>query len=103
LATERYKEGERPATAARRFRVRGPGQRLFYSWLRQRREEGRCAPKRMGGGPEPAIRGEAEAALKRLVGGDNRLTLAGYSDKLAEEAGVHPHPDLRGEPVPILG
>ena len=47
----------------------------------------------MGGGPPPAIRGEAEAALRRMLSGsDNHLTLAECRDRLAAEAGLRVHP-----------
>jgi transposase len=94
-------DGERPAAVARRFRV---GRASVYAWLGQRRAEGRCTAKRMGGGPEPAIRGEAEAALKRLVAADNHLTLAEYRDRLAaEKGGVRVHPWTVGRALRRLG
>jgi hypothetical protein len=70
----------------------------------------------MRGGPEPTIRGEGEAALKRLVAADNHLTLGEYRDRLEQEAGVRVHawsplgerahgpaPGGRWERVTILG
>jgi transposase len=81
--------GERPNAAAARFRV---ARASVYGWLKQRRDEGRSTPKRMGGGPEPVIRGEVEAALGRLLAADNDLTLAEYADRLADETGVRVHP-----------
>ena len=60
---------------------------LIARLLRQRREA-----RRMGGGPPPAIRGETEAALKRMLSGnDNHLTLAECRDRLAEATGVRVH------------
>lgn len=82
-------EGEQPGRVAQRFRI---GRASVYSWLKQRREEGRCRPKTMGGGPQPVIRETLEAALKRLVESDNDRTLAQYRDKLADETGTRVHP-----------
>jgi transposase len=82
-------EGERPDSVAKRFRV---GRASVYLWLKQRREEGRDRPKKMGGGPRPVIRDAVEAALKHLVESDNHLTLAQYRDKLTEAAGIFVHP-----------
>jgi hypothetical protein len=55
--------GERPGSVAQRFRI---GRASVYLWLKQRREEGRGCPKKMGGGPSPVIRNAVEAVLKRL-------------------------------------
>jgi transposase len=74
---------------AQRFRI---GRASVYLWLKQRREEGRDRPKKMGGGPQPVIRKAVEAALKHLVERDNHLSLAQYRDKLTEAAGVFVHP-----------
>ena len=82
-------EGERPGRVAKRFRI---GRASVYVWLKQRRAEGRCRPKKMGGGPQPVIRDAVEATLKRLVESDNHLTLAHYRDKLADETGTRVHP-----------
>jgi transposase len=82
-------EGERPDSVAKRFRV---GRASVYLWLKQRREEGRDRPKKMGGGPQPVIRDAVEAALKHLVESDNHLTLAQYRDNLTEAAGIFVHP-----------
>ena len=82
-------EDERPAAVARRFRV---GRVSVYLWLKQRREEGRCRPKRMGGGRKPVIRGDTETVLKRLVEANNHLTLAEYRDRLSDATGVRVHP-----------
>src|SRR5512146_3507581 len=82
-------EGERPGRVAKRFRI---GRASVYVWLERRREEGRCRPKTMGGGPQPVIRDALEAALKRLVESDNDRTLAQYRDKLADETGTRVPP-----------
>ena len=74
---------------AKRFRI---GRASVYLWLKQRREEGRDGPKKMGGGPQRVIRDAVEAALQRLVESDNHLTLAQYRDQLAETAGIFVHP-----------
>jgi transposase len=74
---------------AQRFRI---GRASIYLWLKQRREEGRDRPKKMGGGPQRLIRDAVEAALQRLVARDNHLTLAQYRDELAQETGVCVHP-----------
>src|SRR4051812_32279593 len=66
--------GASPEAAAERFAV---GRSTVYRWAAAARDEGRRVAKRMGGGPPPTIRGEAEAVLRRmLAGGDNHLTLA---------------------------
>jgi transposase len=75
--------------AARRFAV---GRSTAYRWAAAARDEGRRAAKRMGGGPAPRITGEAEAALPRLVGGTNHLSLAEIAARLAETHGVRVHP-----------
>jgi transposase len=81
--------GESPEEAARRFAV---GRSTVYRWVAAARE-GRREAKRMGGGPPPAIRGEAEAALRRMLAGDdNHLTLAECRDRLAAETGLRVHP-----------
>src|SRR5512134_82241 len=90
-------EGERPGRVAERFRI---GRSSVYLWLKQRREEGRDRPKKMGGGPQPVIRDAVEAVLNRLgaarllraVVSDNHLTLAQDRDKLADETGIFVHP-----------
>src|ERR671926_48792 len=64
--------GESPEAAARRVAV---GRSTVYRWLAAARAEGRRVAKRLGGGPPPVIRDEAEAALRRmLAGGDNHPT-----------------------------
>ena len=81
--------GETPDAAARRFAV---GRSTAYRWMAAARDEGRREAKRQGGGPAPRITGEAEAALLRLVGGANHLTLAEIAARLAETEGVRVHP-----------
>ena len=93
--------GESPDAAARRFAV---GRSTAYRWVAAAREEGRRAAKPMGGGPAPAIRGEAEAALRRmLTGNDNHLTLAECRDRLAAEAGVRVPPWTVGRALRRIG
>jgi transposase len=82
--------GASPEAVAQRFAV---GRSTAYRWMAAARDEGRREAKRMGGGPPPAIRGEAEAALRRMLsGGDNHLTLAECRDRLAAETGLRVHP-----------
>ena len=93
--------GESPDEAARRFAV---GRSTAYRWVTAAREEGRREAKRMGGGPPPAIRGEAEAALRRmLAGSDNHLTLAECRDRLAAETGWRVHPWTVGRALRRMG
>ena len=94
--------GESPDTAARRFAV---GRSTAYRWVAAVREEGRRAAKPMGGGgPKPAIRDEAEAALRRMLAGDdNHLTLAECRDRLAAETGVRVHPWTVGRALRRMG
>ena len=90
--------GESPEAVAERFAV---GRSTVYRWVAAVRDEGRSEAKRLGGGPPPAIRDEAEAALRRcgaaalrrmLAGDDNHLTLAECRDRLAAELGIRVHP-----------
>ena len=81
--------GQAPGSAARRFAV---GRSTAYRWAQAARDEGRRAAKPMGGGRAPRIAGEVEAALLRLVGGANRLTLAEIAARLGEAEGVRVHP-----------
>ena len=93
--------GESPDAAARRVAV---GRSTAYRWVAAAREEGRRAAKPMGGGPAPAIRGEAEAALRRmLTGNDNHLTLAECRDRLAAETGVRVPPWTVGRALRRIG
>src|SRR3954451_22213183 len=105
--------GQPKEAAARGFRV---GRSTVHRWVGAALAEGRLEAKPMRGGPEPTIRGEGEAALKRLVAADNHLTLGEYRDRLEQEAGVRVHawsplgerahgpaPGGRWERVTILG
>ena len=93
--------GESPDAAARRFAL---GRSTAYRWAAAARDGGRREAKRMGGGPAPAIRGEAEAALRRMLAGrDNHLTLAECRDRLAAEAGVRVHPWTVGRALRRMG
>jgi transposase len=92
--------GESPETAARRFAV---GRSTAYRWAAAARDEGRRVAKRMGGGPPPAIRGEAEAALRRMLERENHLTLAECRDRLAAEAGLRVHPWTVGRALRRIG
>jgi transposase len=92
--------GQSRGSVAQRFAV---GRSTVYRWVETAREEGRLAAKPMHGGPPPAIRGESETALKRLVGADHHLTLAEYRDRLAEEVGVRVHPWTLGRALKRLG
>ena len=68
------------------------------------RDEGRREAKRMGGGSPPVIRGEAEAALRRLLAGsDDHLTLAECRDRLAAETGLRVHPWTVGRALRRMG
>ena len=93
--------GESPEAVAQRFMV---GRSTVYRWAAAARDEGRRAAKRMGGGPPPAIRGEAEAALRRMLAGDdNHLTLAECRDRLAAETGLRVHPWTVGRALRRMG
>jgi len=93
--------GESPDAAARRFAV---GRSTAYRWAAAARDEGRREAKRTGGGPAPAIRGEAEAALRRMLAANgNHLTLAECRDRLAAEAGVRVHPWTVGRALRRIG
>jgi len=68
------------------------------------RDEGPREAQRIGGGPPPAIRGDAEAALRRMLAGDdNHLTLAECRDRLVVEAGVEVHPWTVGRALRRMG
>ena len=92
--------GESPDTAARRFAV---GRSTAYRWVAASRDEGRREAKPMGGGPEPAITGAAEAALRRMLDRTNHLTLAECRDRLAERTGVRVHPWTVGRALRRMG
>src|SRR3954470_22062055 len=81
--------GEPAAVVADAFMV---GRSSVYRWLAAARDDGRRAPKPMGGGPKPIIRDEIEAVLRRLLDETNHLTLAECRDRLAEETGVRVNP-----------
>jgi transposase len=94
-------DGGQPAGAvAWRFAV---GRSTVYRWLGAARGEGRLEAKPMRGGPRPAIRGEGEAALRRLVEAENHLTQAELRDRLAEETGLRVHPWTLGRALRRLG
>ncbi len=94
-------EGESPEAAARRFAV---GRSTAYRWVAAARDEGRREARPMGGGPPPAIRGELEAALTRMLAGNgNHLTLAECRDRLAAEVGVRVHPWTVGRALRRMG
>jgi transposase len=93
--------GDGPAeVVAQRFLV---GRSSVYRWVEVARAEGRLEAKPMHGGPRPTIRGESEAALRRLVEADNHLTLAEYRDRLLEAAKVRVHPWTLGRALRRLG
>ena len=92
--------GASPEAVAQRFMV---GRSTVYRWVAAARDGGRREAKRMGGGPPPAIRGQAEAALRRMLEGKNHLTLAECRDRLAAEAGVHVHPWTVGRALRRMG
>jgi transposase len=92
--------GQSRQAVARRFRV---GRSTVYRWVETAESEGRLVAKPMRGGPPPTIRDDGEAALRRLVAGDNHLTLAEYRDRLAEETGIRVHPWTLGRALRRLG
>ena len=92
--------GASPDAAARRFAV---GRSTAYRWVAAARDEGRREAKPMGGGPEPAITGAAEAALRRMLDRENHLTLAQCRDRLAERTGVRVHPWTVGRALRRMG
>ena len=79
------------------------GRSTAYRWVTAAREEERRVAKRMGGGPKPVIGGEAEAALLRMLAGENHLTLAECRDRLAAETGVRVHPWTVGRALRRMG
>ena len=92
--------GESPDVAARRFAV---GRSTAYRWVAAARDEGRREAKPMGGGPEPAITGAAEAALRRMLDQTKHLTLAECRDRLAERTSVRVHPWTVGRALRRMG
>ena len=81
--------GEPADAVAERFLV---GRSSVYRWTAAARDEGRRAPKPIGGGPKPIIRDEIEAVLCRLLAANNHLTLIECRDQLAAETGVRVNP-----------
>lgn len=93
--------GESPEAVAQRFLV---GRSTVYRWAAAARDEGRREAKRMGGGPPPAIRDEAEAALRRMLSGHaNHLTLAECRDRLAAGTGLRVRPWTVGRALRRMG
>ena len=86
------------ARTAERYRV---GERTLSGWLKAAREEGRRAPKPLGGGPKP-VGGEA-ATLAALVAERNDATLAEYADLLADRTGVRRSPSALCRALKALG
>jgi transposase len=94
-------EGGQPKEAiARCYTV---GRSTVYRWVAAAVDEGRLEAKPMRGGPEPMIRDEGEAALRRLVAAENHLSLAEYRDRLEQEIGVRVHPWTVGRTFRRLG
>ena len=81
--------GEPADAVAEAFRV---GRSSVYRWIAAARDEGRRAPKRIGGGPQPIIRDALAATLCRLLEENNHLTLVECRDRLAAETGVRVNP-----------
>ena len=92
--------GQSFEAVAARFAV---GRSSVYRWVEVAEREGRLAAKPMGGNGQPVIRGESEAALRRLVETENHLTQAEYRDRLAEATGVWVHPWTVGRALRRLG
>ena len=93
--------GESPEAAARRFAV---GRSTAYRWAAAVRQEGRREAKPMGGGAKPVITGAAEAALRRMLEGENHLTLAEECrDRMAAETGLRVHPWTVGRALRRMG
>src|SRR3954466_9646367 len=81
--------GEPADAVAERFLV---GRSSVYRWVAASRDEGRRAPKRLGGGPKPIIRDASERELRRLLAANNHLTLEECRDHLAAATGVRVDP-----------
>jgi transposase len=81
--------GEPADVVAEEFMV---GRSSVYRWIAAACDEGRRVPKQIGGGPQPIIRDEIEAALRRLLAANNHLTLVECRDQLAAETGVRVNP-----------
>ena len=66
--------------------------------------KGGARPSGRAAARPPAIRGEAEAALRRMLAGNgNHLTLAECRDRLAAEMGVRVHPGTVGRALRRIG
>src|SRR3982750_119852 len=77
--------GEAPEKGGERFRgARATG----YRWVAAAGKKGRRTAKPMNGGPKPIIRDDVEAALLRILGGSNHLTLEECRDRLGAATGV---------------
>jgi transposase len=81
--------GEPADMVAEAFMV---GRSSVDRWIAAARDEGRRAPKPMGGGPKPLIRDEIEVTLRHLLAANNPLTLVECRDQLAVETGVRVTP-----------
>jgi transposase len=81
--------GEPADVVAEAFMI---GRSSVYRWIAAARDEGRRAPKPMGGGPQPIIRDEIEVTLRHLLEANNHLTLVECRDQLAAETGVRVNP-----------
>jgi transposase len=92
--------GQSFEAVAARFAV---GRSSVYRWVEVAATEGRLAAKPMGGNGQPVIRGESEAALRRLVETENHLTQTEYRDRLAEATGVRVAPWTVGRALRRLG
>ena len=68
------------------------GRSSVFRWIASSRDDGRRAPKPLGGGPKPIIRDAIEAALRRLLEANNHLTQSECRDRLAEATGVRVDP-----------
>src|SRR3954466_13850127 len=97
------------ARIAERYRV---GERTLSGWLKAAREEGRRAPKPLGGGPKPGGGGApppappgggGAATLATLVAERNDATLAEYADLLADRTGVRRSPSALCRALRALG
>src|SRR4051794_27748770 len=88
----------RQSEIARAYRI---GERTLSGWLKTAREEGRRAPKPLGGGPKP-VGGEA-ATLATLVAERNDATPAEYADLLADRTGVRRSPPALGRATRAVG
>src|SRR3954447_6837518 len=81
--------GEPADVVAEEFMV---GRSSIYRWLAAARDEGRRAPKQIGGGPPPIIGDEIAGTLRHLLEANNHLTRVECRDQLAVETGVRVNP-----------